>query len=55
MSGIRNVTPTYPVRPTQPTKRDEDREQKRPPKREPEKESDGDDDTGHHHIIDERV
>ena len=56
VSGIKNVPPTYPVRPTQPAQKDREPSQQRKKRRQPDTEPrDSDDDSHDKPTIDEHV
>ncbi len=55
MSGIRQIPPTFPVKPAQPAKRDEERRNPRRPLPEPEEDRKQSDDDEPGHLIDEHV
>ena len=56
VSGIKNITPTYPVKPAQPVPKDRETDRrKKEPRKEPEHEDHERDDGEHGSTIDEHV
>ena len=56
ISGIRHITPAYPVKPVQPAQKDRETDRRKKPKYEQPGNDDADDDNGEHKpTIDEHV